>query len=140
MSIKLYGFPISNYYNVVKAVMIEKGMDFEEVLVKPSQDADYLGQSPMGKVPCMETQQGFLTETGVMLDYLDSLGEGPTLFPADAFAKAFARRRIAAGLRQPQRGPRAATDGVGDLGGPARRRQHACADGSTRPRHGPGDH
>jgi glutathione S-transferase len=88
MSIKLYGFPISNYYNVVKAVMIEKGMGFEEVLVKPNQEADFLGQSPMGKVPCMETQQGFLTETGVMLDYLDSLGEGPSLFPVDPFAKA----------------------------------------------------
>lgn len=88
MSIKLYGFPISNYYNMVKATLIEKGMEFEEVLVKPNQEEDFLAQSPMGKVPCMETEQGFLTEAGVMLDYLDALGEGPSFYPQDAFAKA----------------------------------------------------
>jgi glutathione S-transferase len=88
MSIKLYGMPLSNYYNMVKAVLIEKGMDFEEVLVNPNQEADYLTQSPMGKVPCIETEHGFLTETGVILDYLDALGEGPSFYPADTFAKA----------------------------------------------------
>jgi len=88
MSIKLYGMPLSNYYNMVKAVLIEKGLEFEEILVKPNQDEDYLAQSPMGKVPCIETEQGFLTETGVIIDYLDSLGEGPAFYPTDAFAKA----------------------------------------------------
>ncbi|MFK7862993.1 MAG: glutathione S-transferase family protein [Pseudohongiellaceae bacterium] len=88
MSIKLYGFPVSNYYNMVKTVLIEKGMQFDEVLVKPSQDSDYLSKSPMGKVPALETEQGFLTETGVMIDYLESLGEGPSFYPADPFEKA----------------------------------------------------
>ena len=88
MSIKLYGFPISNYYNMVKAILIEKGMDFEEVLVKPNQDSDYLSKSPMGKVPALETDHGFLTETGVMMDYLDSLGEGPSFYPEDPYEKA----------------------------------------------------
>jgi len=88
MSIKLYGMPLSNYYNMVKAVLIEKGMEFEEILVKPNQDEEYLAQSPMGKVPCIETEAGFLTETGVIIDYIDALGEGPSLYPTDAFAKA----------------------------------------------------
>lgn len=88
MSIKLYGFPISNYYNMVKAILLEKGMEFEEVLVKPNQDSEYLVKSPMGKVPALETDQGFLTETGVMIDYLDSLGEGASFYPEDPFQKA----------------------------------------------------
>ena len=88
MSIKLYGMPLSNYYNMVKAVLIEKEMGFEEILINPSQDENYLTQSPMGKVPCIETEQGFLTETGVIIDYIDALGEGPSFYPADAFAKA----------------------------------------------------
>lgn len=88
MSIKLYGFPISNYYNIVKAVLLEKGMEFEEVLVKPSQDSAYLVKSPMGKVPAIETEHGFLTETGVMIDYIDSLAEGPSFYPADPYQKA----------------------------------------------------
>ena len=88
MSIKLYGFPISNYYNMVKSVLIEKGLAFEEVMARPNQDSEYLAKSPMGKVPAIETEQGFLTETGVIIDYLDALGQGPSLYPADAFARA----------------------------------------------------
>ena len=37
MTIKLHGMTYSNYYNMVKAIMIEKGMDFEEVHVLPNQ-------------------------------------------------------------------------------------------------------
>jgi glutathione S-transferase len=92
--IKLYGFPISNYYNMVKMALLEKGMEFEEVIVKPSQEDIYLGKSPMGKVPCIETDQGFLTETSVIIDYLDEVGSGPSFYPADAFAKAKVRELI----------------------------------------------
>ena len=88
---KLHGFPISNYYNMVKMVLLEKGMDFEEVLAKPSQDGDYLAKSPMGKVPCLETEQGFLTETSVIIDYLDELGVGPSFYPYDVFERAKVR-------------------------------------------------
>ncbi|MEQ8954246.1 MAG: glutathione S-transferase family protein [Gammaproteobacteria bacterium] len=88
MTIKLYGFPISNYYNMVKCVLLEQGLDFEEILVKPSQEDDYLAKSPMGKVPCIETAQGFLTETAVIIDYLDENGPGPSLYPVDPFARA----------------------------------------------------
>ncbi len=88
MTIKLYGINLSNYYAILKAIMLEKGMDFEEVEVKPNQDQDYLTQSPMGKVPCIETEQGFLTETGVIIDYIDALGEGPGFYPENPFAKA----------------------------------------------------
>ena len=88
MSIKLYGINLSNYYAILKAIMLEKGMAFEEVEVNPNQDPDYLTRSPMGKVPCIETDQGFLTETGVIIDYLEALGEGPSFYPDDSFARA----------------------------------------------------
>ena len=91
MTIKLYGMPLSNYYNVVKAVLLEKSLAFDEVAVRPSQEADYLAKSPMGKVPCIETEQGFLTETTVMLDYLEDKGAGPSLYPTDSFERAKAR-------------------------------------------------
>ena len=91
MSIKLYGINLSNYYAVLKAIMLEKGMAFEKVEVNPNQDPDYLTRSPMGKVPCIETEQGFLTETGVIIDYLDALGEGPSFYPEDPFARAKVR-------------------------------------------------
>lgn len=91
MTIKLHGMPLSNYYNVVKAVMLEKGVEFEEILTKPSQEEGYLSLSPMGKVPCMETELGFITESSVMLEYLEDLGKGPSLYPTDAYRRAKAR-------------------------------------------------
>ncbi len=94
MTIKLYGINLSNYYCILKAIMIEKGMAFEEVEVKPSQDADFLRRSPMGKVPCIETDEGFLTETEVIIDYLDAIGPPPRLYPETAFAKAKVRELI----------------------------------------------
>lgn len=94
MTIKLLGMTYSNYYNMVKAIMIEKGMDFEEVHVLPNQEPEFLQQSPMGKVPCLETGQGFLTETGVIIDYIDSLNIGPSLYPSDPFAQAKVKELI----------------------------------------------
>ncbi len=88
MSLKLHGMPLSNYYNMVKTVLLEKGMDFEEVVVKPNQEEGYLEQSPMGKVPCLETNEGFLTETSVIINYIDALGEGPSFYPASPYQRA----------------------------------------------------
>lgn len=87
-AIKLYGMTYSNYYNMVKAVLIEKGMEFEEVDVRPSQEPGYLQKSPMGKVPCIETADGFLTETAVIINYIDAVGVGPSFYPNDPFARA----------------------------------------------------
>ncbi len=91
VTIKLHGISLSNYYCILKAIMLEQGIAFEEVEVKPNREPDFLARSPMGKVPCIETAQGFLTETGVIIDYLDAVGEGPGLYPADPFARAKTR-------------------------------------------------
>ncbi|MCB1746298.1 MAG: glutathione S-transferase family protein [Gammaproteobacteria bacterium] len=89
--IKLHGFAVSNYYNMVKFALLEKGLEFEEVQAMPSQEADYKAKSPMGKVPCFETEQGFLAETNVILDYIEALKPTPALVPGDAFAAARVR-------------------------------------------------
>lgn len=94
MTIKLHGMTYSNYYNMVKAIMIEKGMDFEEVHVLPNHESDFLLKSPMGKVPCLQTEEGFLSETGVMIDYVDSLKIGPSLYPDNLFACAKVKELI----------------------------------------------
>lgn len=92
--LKLYGFTLSNYFNMVKMALIEKGIEYEVVETNPSQEEGYLAKSPMGKVPCIETDQGFVTETNVIFEYLDELGEGPSLLPANAFERAKARELI----------------------------------------------
>ncbi|HYW91091.1 MAG TPA: glutathione S-transferase [Gammaproteobacteria bacterium] len=91
---RLYGFAVSNYYNVVKTAMLEKGLEFEEVLVYPSDDPDYLEKSPMGKVPCLETEEGVVSESQVMLDYLEDIRPEPRLYPVDAFPRAKVRELL----------------------------------------------
>ena len=90
--LKLYGMPLSNYFNMVKHALLEKGLEFEEVYVRPSQEPDFLQKSPMGKVPLLETEQGYLTETDAILDYLEEGCTGPALFPAEPFARARVRQ------------------------------------------------
>jgi len=92
--IKLYGFAISNYYNMVKLTLEEKGIAYQEIAAMPSQEHDYTSKSPMGKVPCIETDGKFLSETAAILDYLEELKPTPRLYPADPFARAKNREMI----------------------------------------------
>jgi len=87
----LYGFTFSNYVNMVKMALYEKDMAFDWVDVKPSQEADYLAKSPMGKVPCIETEKGFLSETNIILEYIEETGGDIKLMPSDPFERARVR-------------------------------------------------
>jgi len=86
--LKLHGFAVSNYYNMVKLALLEKGLTFEEVLFFGGQVEASLKISPRGKVPVLETEHGFLSETAVILDYLEQTQGGKPLLPADPFARA----------------------------------------------------
>jgi glutathione S-transferase len=89
--IKIYGIPLSNYTAMVKVALIEKGIDYEDVVTMPNQESDYLAKSPMGKVPCIETDRGFLTETSAILDYIEELQPEPPLLPSDPYDRAKVR-------------------------------------------------
>lgn len=89
--LKLYGFAVSNYYNVAKTALLEKGLEFEEVTAWTPLEGDMLRKSPMGKVPFLETDQGVFTEAQVILDYLEELQPEPALLPADPFQRAKVR-------------------------------------------------
>ena len=82
---KLHGIAVSNFYNVVKTALLEKGLEFEEVLDPPSREETYLAASPMGKLPFMETEQGFLSESHAILVYLEKSYPTPALYPPDPF-------------------------------------------------------
>ncbi len=90
----LCGFALSNYYNKVKMALIEKEVAFTEKLVMPSQDAALLGDSPMGKVPYLETEQGSLCESEVIMAYLEDAYPAKPLLPKDAFARAKQRELV----------------------------------------------
>ena len=81
--IKLYGLRMSNYYSLVKALMIEKGIEFEEVKTPPSQKEEFLVRSPMGKMPAIEVDGVQLSESIAIVRYLEQLRPDPALVPAD---------------------------------------------------------
>lgn len=87
----LHGFASSNYYNVVKLALLEKELPFEERLVYTGATTDgyrpdYLQQSPIGKVPCLETAEGSLTESRCIIDYLERAYPERPLYPDTPFA------------------------------------------------------
>jgi glutathione S-transferase len=86
--LKLYGFDVSNYYNMIKLAMALKGIEYEAVTTYPNQTPEYLAISPTGKVPALQTEQGVLVETNVILEYLDEIAPKPPLYPTEPFARA----------------------------------------------------
>ena len=86
--LKLHGFRLSNYYNLAKTALIEKGLDFEEVTDPPSRSDEFLARSPMGRVPALGTPDGFFSESWAIVDYLERVRPEPALLPSEPFARA----------------------------------------------------
>lgn len=90
--ITLCGFAVSNYYNKVKMVLLEKGIPFnEEYVATGPKDEATLNATPLGKVPFIRTPQGTLCESEVIVEYLEAAYPTPALVPTDAWAAAKVR-------------------------------------------------
>ncbi len=90
--ITLCGFSLSNYYNKVKLVLLEKGVPFTEEVVKThSKDEAVLACTPLGKVPFIRTEHGALCESQSIVEYIEALHPNPPLLPADPWQAAKVR-------------------------------------------------
>lgn len=89
--LKLYGFAVSNYFNMVRLALLEKQLPYEIVNVLGRQDEAFKSLSPRGKVPCLVTPQGAISETSVILEYIEETQSGRPLLPADPFERAQVR-------------------------------------------------
>lgn len=87
--LRLCGFSASNYYNKVKLALLEKGVPFDEALHWVGETD--LSCSPLGKVPYLQTEQGALCESAVMMEYLEDAYPAHPLLPADPYARAKVR-------------------------------------------------
>lgn len=92
--LKLCGFAISNYYNKVKLVLLEKGIPFEEQVVRPGRDEAVINQSPAGKIPFLVTDSGTISESTAIVEYLEEAFPEPRLLPVDPYARAKCRELI----------------------------------------------
>jgi glutathione S-transferase len=90
--LRLHGFASSNYHNVVKLALIEKGIAFEEVPAYPPADEAFKSKNPTGRFPCLETEDGqLLGESKVILNYLEEVYPEVRLLPADPLDRARVR-------------------------------------------------
>ena len=88
----LHGFPFSNYHNIVKHALLLKAVPFVENICYPH-TPDMLAVNPTGKAPAMTTQMGTnLSETSVLLEYLEDKYPEHSLYPADVELRAKVRR------------------------------------------------
>ena len=90
--IRLCGFALSNYYNKVKLALLEKGVPFEEVTA-------WVGEtdttaSPLGKVPYLLTDDGPISESTVILEYLEQRYPETPLLPASPYQAAKVRELL----------------------------------------------
>jgi glutathione S-transferase len=94
--LELCGFPISNYFNKVRIAMLEKGIEFElDPNCRPSQSAEFLARTPMGKVPFLELDGGkALSESQVICEYLEDAYPARALYPRDPLERARVRELI----------------------------------------------
>jgi len=89
---KICGFNISNYYNKVRVVLLEKGIAHEvDSTCFPSQKPEFLARSPMGKAPFLETPHGIICESAVICEYIEDAHPENPLLPKDPFARAKVR-------------------------------------------------
>jgi glutathione S-transferase len=89
--LRLHGFAVSNYYNMVHLALLEKGLAFDTSTVYGCQEEAFLAISPRDKVPVLQTEHGYISETSAILDYLEDLGQGLPLLPAEPYARAQVR-------------------------------------------------
>ncbi len=84
---KLYYNPISTYSQKVLIAFYEKGLDFEPEIVHlmdPEARTKYREVYPLGKVPCLQLDDGhIIPESSIIIEYLDPLA-APTLIKGDA--------------------------------------------------------
>jgi glutathione S-transferase len=91
----LYGHPISSYTWKVLTALYENATPFNSITVDEGTYADFIAKWPMGKFPILldSDRDRMVTETSVIVEYLDAHYPGTTRFiPEDLDAALEVRR------------------------------------------------
>ena len=98
---KLFYTPLKDYVHKVQVVAIETGVydQIERIPTDPyTRQVTHLKANPLSKVPTLVLDDGSALYGGpAIYEYLDSLHEGPKLFPAIGMARWIALRQLAIG-------------------------------------------
>jgi glutathione S-transferase len=98
---KLFYSPIADLVHKVQVVAIEAGVydQIERIPTAPvDRDPGHVAANPLSKVPTLVRDDGTALYGGPMIyEYLDSLHDGPKMFPAHGEARWTALRQMALG-------------------------------------------
>lgn len=92
---KLYHFPPSTNSLKVRIALLEKGLEFESVVIdltkKEQKDPEYLKIHPFGQVPALDDDGFIVYDSTVINEYLEDEYPHPPLLPAHSEDRARAR-------------------------------------------------
>jgi glutathione S-transferase len=93
--IKLYHFPLSTNSRKVRIALIEKGLEFERVLIdlskREQKNPEYLKIHPFGQVPALADDGFIVYDSTIINEYLEDEYPHPSLLPSDSEGRARAR-------------------------------------------------
>lgn len=85
--LKIYGIPLSVHTRKVIVAAIEKGLDYENVVIVPVNPAtlppDWAKLSPTGKIPVMADGDTLVADSTVICTYLERTYPAKPIYPAD---------------------------------------------------------
>lgn len=89
MALKVTGVGLSPFVRKVRAILAEKGLEYEHDPMLPMGVSDeYKQKHPMGKVPILEDGDKVIPDSSAIAHYLDALVPEPPLYPSDPFERA----------------------------------------------------
>lgn len=93
--IRLYHVPLSPFCRKVRLVLGEKKLDVELIEERYwLENPEFLRRNPAGKVPVMRSEEGLLSDSVAITEYLEEKYPNPALMPKDAEGRAEVRRLV----------------------------------------------
>jgi len=89
--VTLHGYRYSVYLRIVRIVLAEKGMAYDDVEIDPFAEEisqAYLAMNPFGRVPTLDHNGFILYETAAIARYIDDRFDGPPLQPVEPHMRA----------------------------------------------------
>ncbi|KGK00486.1 glutathione S-transferase family protein [Thalassotalea sp. ND16A] len=87
----LYGVELSPYVRKVRLALAFKGLDYQQIPVFPFMEdkpVEFVDNSPLGKIPLFASDDNFITDSAVIIAYLERAYPQPALLPSDDIAAA----------------------------------------------------